>query len=71
MKRDITIFDRQYPREKQAEAIAVSEAFGTGRCTRCAFRKQCGSDSNFEFPVFAWCHQRKHQILKEWERNGS
>lgn len=71
MKSNVTIFDREYPREKQAEGIAISEAVAYGKCDKCAFLKQCQTDSNFQFHVFAWCHQRKHQIMKEWERNGS
>lgn len=67
MEKHITVFDRAYPREKQAEGLAISEASASGRCEKCAFLKQCARDSNFEFPVFAWCQQRKHQILKSWE----
>ncbi len=67
MLKHITIFDRAYPREKQAEGLAVSEAIVNGQCRKCAFLKECSADKNFEFPVFAWCHQRKHQILKSWE----
>lgn len=67
MGKHITIFDRAYPREKQAEGLAISEAVASGKCDKCAFLKQCARDRNFEFPVFAWCQQRKHQILKIWE----
>lgn len=67
----IVIFDElDYPKEKQAEGLAVSEAIVTGKCNECAFLKKCESDSNFQFPVFAWCYQRKLEILKEWEKNG-
>ena len=67
MGKHFTIFDRAYPREQQAEAIAVSEAVARGKCNNCAFHHQCYRSFNFEFPVFAWCQQRKHQILRSWE----
>ena len=67
MAKHIIVFDRSYPREKQAEGLAISEAVASGKCDKCAFLKQCTKDRDFEFPVFAWCQQRKHQILKAWE----
>lgn len=62
----ITMFDRPYPVEKQAEGIAISEAVATGKCNSCGFLRQCESDDRFQFPPLAWCQQRKWQILKEW-----
>ena len=66
MKQHITMFDREYPKDKQAEGIAISEAVAFGHCNKCGALKQCSKDVNFQFPVFAWCQQRKSQILKAW-----
>lgn len=66
----ITTFDRQYPMEKQAEGLAVSEAVAGGYCSSCGFLKICESDVSFQFPVFAWCSRRKAEILKEWKERG-
>ena len=62
----ITIFDRTYPPEKQAEGLAVSRAIVTGQCLQCGFLQKCSTDETFEFPVFAWCAQEKARILAEW-----
>lgn len=62
----ITMFDRQYPPEKQAEGLAVQQAVVEGHCNRCGFLAQCSTDVNFRFPVFAWCFRRKAEILSEW-----
>ena len=63
----ITIFDQSYPREKQAEGLAISEAVLTGKCEKCPFLNKCERDRNFEFPIMAWCQKRKNQILESWE----
>lgn len=66
MKRtSITVFDKVYSKEKQAEGLAVSEAVAFGKCGECGFLKQCEDNRDFRFPVFAWCQQRKQQILRE------
>ena len=67
MTKHITIFDRGYSREKQTEGLAISEAVATGKCNDCGYLNQCESNRGFQFPVFAWCQKRKHQILKSWE----
>lgn len=64
----ITVFTQEYPMEKQAEGIGISEAIVNGQCGKCPFLKQCSTDKNFVFPAFAWCQRRKRQILKEWEK---
>lgn len=33
----ITMFDRQYTPEKQAEGLAISQAIVFGHCDKCAF----------------------------------
>lgn len=68
MEKLITMFDREYQREKQAEGIAVSEAIVSGKCNDCPVFKRCTADRNFSFPFFTWCFQRKQQILKSWEK---
>ena len=63
----ITILDRPYPKEKQAEALVVQMAVVEGYCDKCGFLPKCCSDIGFKPPVFAWCSQQKNRILKEWE----
>lgn len=58
----ITMFDRQYPPEKQAEGMAVSQAVVQGHCLTCGFRRQCTTNSQFKFPVFAWCSRQKAEF---------
>ena len=67
----ITMFDRQYPAEKQAEGIAISQAIVGGHCIECGFYKKCTTDNRFKFPVFAWCMRRKAEILADWEKGGA
>lgn len=63
----ITMFDRPYPPEKQAEGLAVSQAIVGGHCHKCGFFPQCSTQDDFQFPVFAWCMKRKAVILREME----
>lgn len=63
---NFTMFDRQYPKDKQAEGLAISQAIAIGKCNECRFLKQCESDRNFTFPADAYCQKRKQEILKEW-----
>lgn len=63
----ITMFDRPYPPEKQAEGLAISQAIVDGHCYKCGFFHQCSTQDDFQFPVFAWCMKRKAEILKEME----
>lgn len=64
----ITMFDREYPPEVQAEGIAISEAVAKGHCNCCGFLSVCSTDDNFRPPIFAWCSRRKSEILKDWKR---
>lgn len=67
MVKHITMFDRSYPKEKQAEGLAISQAIVNGKCDQCRFFKRCASDRNFQFPPEAWCSKRKNEILKGWD----
>lgn len=63
----ITVFDRPYPIEQQAEGMAVGQAVAEGHCDNCSFLKRCPTDDSFKPPVFAWCARRKSEILDGWE----
>lgn len=63
----LTIFDRPYQIEKQAEGLAVSQAVVEGHCSNCGFLKQCSTDCSFKPPVLAWCARRKSEILDGWK----
>lgn len=65
MWKHIIMFDCAYPKEKQAEGIAVAEAVANGKCNKCRFLRQCESSENFHPPVSAWCMKRKTDILKK------
>lgn len=62
----ITMFDRDYPMDKQAEGVAIQAAVAEGKCNKCGFLAKCSTDESFRPPVFAWCFQRKEQILMTW-----
>ena len=66
----ITLFDKQYPVDKQAEGIAIHEAVVSGECNRCGFLTQCENEDTFIPPVFAWCSRRKTEILVDWNRRA-
>lgn len=62
----ITMFDREYPMDKQAEGMAIHQAVVTGACNQCGFLAKCSTDYRFKPPVFAWCSRKKSEILAEW-----
>lgn len=64
---NITIFDRPYPADKQAEGLAVQWAVMSGACDKCRSLKRCESDATFVFPSGAACMVRKGEILQEME----
>lgn len=68
----ITIFDKPYSMEKQAEGMAVHHAVAEGHCNECGFLGRCSADTSFRPPFFAWCAREKSKILEElkngWER---
>ena len=62
----ITMFDRQYTPEKQAEGLAISQAIVYEHCDKCGFLSQCSAQgAAFLFPVFAVCMSRKAEILAD------
>lgn len=69
----VTMFDRPYPPEKQAEGLAISQAIVGGHCETCGFLPQCSTQKDFKFPVFAWCMRRKAEIMEKMEEqeNGA
>lgn len=64
----ITVFDRPSPADKQAEGLAIHQAIVEGHCDTCGFLPQCSTQDDFKFPVFAWCMQRKAEILRNLSR---
>lgn len=64
----VTIFDREYPLEVQAEGIAVSQAVATGACYQCEFFARCSTDDSFKIPLSAWCSNKKIEILAKLEK---
>lgn len=64
----ITLFDRPYPPEKQAEGLAISQAIVGGHCAACGFYVQCTTQRDFHFPKFAWCSIQKSNILAKWRK---
>ena len=69
----VTMFDRPYPPEKQAEGLAISQAIVGGHCETCGFLPQCSTQKDFKFPVFAWCMRLKAKIMTKMEEqeNGT
>lgn len=61
----ITIFDHPYPREKQAEGLAISRAIVSGACNQCPVLGECSTNKQFVFPASAWCMKEKARILRE------
>lgn len=64
----VTLFDKKYPMDVQAEGIAVNHAVVFGHCDKCGFLKTCSTNENFKPPVFAWCQQEKQRILESWNQ---
>ena len=64
----VTTFDREYPKNVQAEGIAVQEAVVEQHCNHCPFIARCVSDDTFRPPFFAWCQAQKQEILKSMEK---
>lgn len=64
---NITMFDKPYPPEKQAEGLAISQAIMGGHCDKCGFLPRCSTQNDFQFPLSAWCMKRKAEILREME----
>ena len=67
---NVTIFDRPYPTEKQAEGIAVFSAIMSGKCNDCQSYAECTTNDHFKFPIDAYCMRQKAIILKGWGKDG-
>lgn len=66
----ITIFDRPYPRGRQTEAIAISQAAISGECLQCPYRSTCSTDDEFSFPDDAACMKIKKNLREaSYEHN--
>lgn len=63
----ITIFDKAYNREKNAEGLAIGAAVLNGECDTCPSVADCSSDGSFKFPADAACMIHKRKILQSWE----
>ncbi len=63
---NVTVFDKAYPKDVQAEGIAVNHAVVYGHCDSCCFLATCEKNENFKPPFFAWCQQEKKRILENW-----
>lgn len=59
----ITMFDRPYPADKQAEGRAVSWAIASGACNACKHLPRCSTDNRFVFPADAACMKKKAELL--------
>lgn len=64
-KKSVTVFDKPYSAEKQAEGLAVSWAVQTGACLMCEHLQNCESNRNFVFPEDSPCVKRKGEILEQ------
>ena len=67
----ITMFDRPYPADKQAEGLAIHHAVVEGHCDKCSFLSQCSTQDDFKFPAFAWCMRRKAEILADMQKEDT
>lgn len=71
---NITIFDRLYPMDKQAEGMAVHWAVVSGACDSCSNRLPCENwtpDSPMVFPPpGAACATKKAEILRQLSGEG-
>lgn len=61
----ITMFDRQSPKEKQMEGLAISQMIVSGACFKCRYYKRCSTDERFSFPSDSACMRRKSELMKE------
>lgn len=64
----ITLFDRHYSKDKQAEGLAIIQAVVSGQCDKYIFLEPCSTGKPFQMPASTWCMQKKSQILKKWEK---
>ena len=60
----VTIFDRPYSMDKQAEGQAVSWAVATNACGGCYYLRECERIETFVPPHTAACMKKKAEILE-------
>ena len=60
----ITLFDHIYPKDKQMEGIAISQAVVSGECFKCPHYKRCRSDKTFCPPPDTACMKRKKKLME-------
>lgn len=65
---NITIFDKAYDRDKNAEGLAIANSVLNGECDICPSVAVCSSNGNFKFPTDAACTVHKREILQSWEK---
>lgn len=61
----VTVFDRAYSPETQAEGQAVSWAVATGACNECGYLATCSRSDGVVWrpPATAACMIRKQELL--------
>lgn len=59
----ITMFDKPYPAEKQAEGLAVCWAVASGACDKCRHLPMCESCRTFVPPADSACMVKKRELL--------
>lgn len=64
---NIVIFDKLYPKDKQAEGMAINWCLLHGKCHACRDLVRCQVDPDFTPPKYSACMIRKRKILREWE----
>lgn len=68
---NITIFDKAYDREKNAEGLGIAASVLNGECDTCPSVAVCSSNGRFKFPDDAACMVHKRDILQSWAKmNG-
>lgn len=51
----IAVLDKNIPKGKMTEAMAIQRAVISGACNKCQHLKQCEKDETFKFPKDAEC----------------
>lgn len=67
----VTLFDKLYPADKQAEGQAVSWAVASGACNKCPLLWRCEIDERFTPPAKAACMKKKAEILAGMKGGGA
>lgn len=67
---NILIFDKPYPKDKQAEGMAINWCILNKKCDACPDLMRCQFDPDFELPKYSACMIRKRKILREWEADN-